>query len=233
MDIHKPKPVHGWREFLGEVATIVLGVLIAIGAEQTVEAAHWSQKVETDLREIMGEVGKNATYYAFRRAAAECVVRRLDELNSVTESVARRSLVQPIAHIGPHIGELIGDNAWQAARAEQALTHFPRREFDGLSVLYAQQVDIKSWVVSEEEAWATLEMLEGDPNRLGPTDITLLRNALQQARNLEFLITLNAKVQLGRSEALGVKTPTVDPADLKAPCAPLERSLNPAPMGRP
>ena len=31
MDIHKPKPWHGVREFLKEIGTIVIGVLIALG----------------------------------------------------------------------------------------------------------------------------------------------------------------------------------------------------------
>ena len=34
MDIHKPKPWHGWREFLKVYATIVIGVLTALAAEQ-------------------------------------------------------------------------------------------------------------------------------------------------------------------------------------------------------
>lgn len=34
---HLPKPLHGWREFLGEEGIIVFGVLIALGAEQIVE----------------------------------------------------------------------------------------------------------------------------------------------------------------------------------------------------
>ena len=37
MHVHLPKPLHGWREFTGEVGIIVLGVLIALGAEQVVE----------------------------------------------------------------------------------------------------------------------------------------------------------------------------------------------------
>jgi hypothetical protein len=40
MDIHKPKPWHGVREVLKEVGTIVVSVLIALGAEQAVEAIH-------------------------------------------------------------------------------------------------------------------------------------------------------------------------------------------------
>ena len=29
MHLHLPKPLHGWRAFVGEVGIIVLGVLIA------------------------------------------------------------------------------------------------------------------------------------------------------------------------------------------------------------
>ena len=38
MHIHKPKALHGWREFLGEIGVIVCGVLIAIVLDQSVEA---------------------------------------------------------------------------------------------------------------------------------------------------------------------------------------------------
>src|SRR5512142_2184012 len=45
MHIHLPKPLHGWREFAGEVGIIVIGVLIALGAEQMVESWQWREKV--------------------------------------------------------------------------------------------------------------------------------------------------------------------------------------------
>ena len=41
MDIHKPKSIRNWREFLTEIGTIVLGVSIALAAEQAVEWWHW------------------------------------------------------------------------------------------------------------------------------------------------------------------------------------------------
>jgi hypothetical protein len=40
MHVHLPKPMHGWRAFAGEVGIIVLGVLIALGAEQVVQTIH-------------------------------------------------------------------------------------------------------------------------------------------------------------------------------------------------
>ena len=44
MDIHRPKAWHGGRELLKEIAIIVLGVLIALGAEQAVQAFDWANK---------------------------------------------------------------------------------------------------------------------------------------------------------------------------------------------
>jgi len=45
MHVHLPKPLHGWREFAGEVGIIVLGVLIALGAEQAIQAIHSQREV--------------------------------------------------------------------------------------------------------------------------------------------------------------------------------------------
>lgn len=53
MDVHKPKPWHNWREFLAEIATIVIGVLIALGAEQAVEWLHWRREVEAERGSLL------------------------------------------------------------------------------------------------------------------------------------------------------------------------------------
>jgi len=45
MHIHLPKPLHGWRELVGEVGIIVVGVLIALLAEQAVDAWRWQDKI--------------------------------------------------------------------------------------------------------------------------------------------------------------------------------------------
>jgi hypothetical protein len=41
MEKRFPAPLHGWREFAGEVGTIVLGVLLALGAQELVQSFHW------------------------------------------------------------------------------------------------------------------------------------------------------------------------------------------------
>ncbi len=69
MHFHLPKPLHGWREFLGEVGIIVIGVLIALSAEQTIEWLHWRHEARLarealafDFRRIIGEAAQTDAF---------------------------------------------------------------------------------------------------------------------------------------------------------------------------
>ena len=233
MHIHRPKPLHGLREILVEIGVIVIGVMIALAAEQWVEWTHWQERVRTGRREIHSEVAVDAAFYGFRATAEPCVVQRLNQLAEITEARAAGTRVAPVHFAGIHLGFLVSDNNWQAERAEQTLTHLPRAELEDLSQFYAQAGDMKLWIEKEEDAWATLRILEGDPNRLGQGDVAMLRNALQQARNFNFLIAVNSKEQLDLAHKLGVNVPAPDATYVTRTCAPLDRSINPNPMGAP
>ena len=63
MHFHLPKPLHGWREFAGEVGIIVLGVLIALSAEQVVEGLHMRSETEA---------GETAFKYPIRGTFVGC-----------------------------------------------------------------------------------------------------------------------------------------------------------------
>jgi len=40
MHIHKPKQLHGFSEFVSEIGVIVIGILIALALEQSLEYMH-------------------------------------------------------------------------------------------------------------------------------------------------------------------------------------------------
>jgi hypothetical protein len=82
MDIHKPKgPIHGWREFLGEVGIIVLGVLIALAAEQAVEALRWSHTVHQSETAMRLELLRDDLPQAYYRVSiTPCVSKQIDDL---------------------------------------------------------------------------------------------------------------------------------------------------------
>lgn len=73
MHVHLPKPLHGWRAFVGEVGIIVLGVLIALGAEQVVESVHDRYLARQALDHIRGELAFNSAFAAERVAIGDCM----------------------------------------------------------------------------------------------------------------------------------------------------------------
>src|SRR3954469_17736141 len=83
MHIHLPKPLHGWREFVGEVGIIVIGVLIALGAEQVVEAMHWRSEVEAARQSLYDTVPGNLNAAKWRQQQQPCVDRRLAEIDQI------------------------------------------------------------------------------------------------------------------------------------------------------
>ena len=53
LDVHPPHaPTHTWKDFFLHIATIVIGLLIAIGLEQTVEYVHHRRQI-TETREAL------------------------------------------------------------------------------------------------------------------------------------------------------------------------------------
>ena len=80
MHFHLPKPLHGWREFAGEVGIIVIGVLIALGAEQVLEDWHWHNEVSNFRAAVDHEIGRNLDVWRIMMSVRPCVAHRLDDL---------------------------------------------------------------------------------------------------------------------------------------------------------
>jgi hypothetical protein len=60
LDVHPPHtPTHTWRDFLIHIATIVVGLLIAIGLEQSVEAIHHRHQAHHARELIVHEIQLN------------------------------------------------------------------------------------------------------------------------------------------------------------------------------
>lgn len=59
LDVHPPHhAAHSWRDFFVHIATIVIGLLIAVGLEQTVEFVHHRHQreaLEAQMREVLAQ----------------------------------------------------------------------------------------------------------------------------------------------------------------------------------
>jgi len=147
MHFHLPKPLHGWREFAGEVGIIVIGVLIALAAEQVVEDWQWHRKVEVVRKSLMGELANDRGRWEVNMAEAKCAVTYLDRL----DRWAQRSAPAPPVQYGDEpAGSFFWMHwaNWNLATGSQTLDHFPIDEQIALAALYDgvahRQVDIET-----------------------------------------------------------------------------------------
>jgi hypothetical protein len=79
LDVHPPHaPTHSWRDFFIHIATIVVGLLIAIGLEQTVEFFHHRHQLHQLEQSLDKEVERN-------HRLAQKDIAELDDLMSIEE----------------------------------------------------------------------------------------------------------------------------------------------------
>ena len=147
MHFHLPKPLHGWREFLGEVGIIVVGVLIALAAEQIVEDMRWHRKVDVVRKSLMGELANDRGRWEINMAEAKCSVQYLDELDKWAQG---RAPTLPVQYGDEAPGSFFWMHSanWALATGSETLDHFPIDEQIAFAALYDgvshRQVDIET-----------------------------------------------------------------------------------------
>jgi hypothetical protein len=180
MHVHLPKPLHGWRALTGEVGIIVIGVLIALGAEQVVETVHWSNEVATERESLLQEASDNVGVVASRQAQQPCVDRRLQEIRSVLERHRRGEPLGLHADIGRPTSPGASRGTWQIALAGQALSHMSYKEKLALSDSF-NDFDLWERISFEEKAiWLRLAPLNM-PDLLSEQDWSGIRSAYAEA----------------------------------------------------
>lgn len=133
---HIPKPLHGWREFTGEVGIIVLGVLVALGAEQVVEYFHHRAELRDAENAMTSELRDDDLPQAFTRASIyDCYSSELDAIQDAVGSANRAKFLARAEAYRP-VFRTWDDEAWKAALASQVLVHAGSRRMIGWSTPY-------------------------------------------------------------------------------------------------
>ena len=183
MHVHLPKPLHGWRAFLGEVGIIVVGVLIALAAEQVVEQVHWREQTRATRESLYSEAADNLAAALWRQQQQPCVDQRLDEIASI---FATHAAGQPIHLRGPigHPVYMSGpQTGWQIAVSSQALTHMKLADKLRLASAFDNYANLTSVLKLEQDAWLKLGMLDR-PQLLTDGDWPILHQAYAEAASL-------------------------------------------------
>lgn len=142
MHFHLPKPLHGWREFTGEVGIIVIGVLIALAAQQMVETWQWREKVHAAKQSIDFELNDQLDYSEEALRFRACAGPFVDALESAilrhdARTIARLHDTRP--PFEPHPWR---STAWQSAMSTGVADHFSQDQLDEYAFMFSSFNDI-------------------------------------------------------------------------------------------
>lgn len=206
MDVHKPKAPHGVREFIAEIAVIVLGVLIALGAEQLVQMIEWRHKVHAAEEAMAAELRDDNGPQAYARMAiSECLKQRLDEIRGAVESGADRATVVRLARAYQLPFWTWDSLGLQAATASNAFTRMSAERGQTWSLAYAVVPALDRANEREFRDLAELHAIRGSGGALTADEQAQILRAVELLRQDAQQIFIAANAFLPKVYEAGVR----------------------------
>jgi hypothetical protein len=174
------KPWHDWRNDARELVIVIVGVLIALLAQQVMQDWEWSQKVsaaETSMkRELLWDDGPQI----YQRAMMHpCLKQRLDQILSAVETHAPRSQVYSLAD-SFQVHQLSYDVvALQAALTSDVSSHVRQDILEHYMTPYAVMPELGHTAAAEQEHIARLHALSRTGGPLSEAEAMQVLNAVE------------------------------------------------------
>ncbi len=204
MEIHAPKPVHSWRDFLKEVGIIVLGVLIALSAEQAVEALHWHNKIASaeqamrlELRDDDGREG------IVRLAAGRCLDSALVGMQQAAARHATTAELRALAAAYHPPLRVWDSEAWKTVISSDVGTHMSAERLVQWSAPYRLLPYLSELNAREGEYVADLSAALPATGNASTAELAAFRRVVAQLRRVNDVMAGSAHMVLVRTDALG------------------------------
>jgi type II secretory pathway pseudopilin PulG len=222
MHVHLPKPLHGWRALAGEVGIIVVGVLIALAAEQTVQAVHERSIAREARNNVIAEIEQDMDVFRRRAQIQPCIDRRLDEIEQLIRA-APAPLPRPLWIGRPQVWEMYTQR-WNTASVGGRTSLLTLDQQSSFAVIYSRFAATEQMEQIEQQAWARLRGLEILP-RLDPAAAKDTVEALEEARYANWRIKTNGLQLAALARKPGYKTGELGlQAGSRSVCVPLHTS---------
>src|SRR5688500_8674692 len=128
------KPLRGWREFSGEVGIIVLGVLIALGAQQVVQGMQEREDIAQLRSAFRAELADDRGRWENMRATDACTLHRLRALDRWAATAPAGAKLERAYRL---LLWNMHSSAWDIAKTSPATARIPLEERLTYSDLYA------------------------------------------------------------------------------------------------
>lgn len=213
MDFHVPKVPHSWRELGKEIAIIVVGVVIALTAEQLVDDWQWHRKVGNAEAAMRHELLWDDGPQIYQRAALHpCISAQLDSIRSAVEAGRSRAEVGRLVD-GFSLPYFSYDSvARDAANADDVWSHIPRDEAEPFTLLYAVMPVMNQTSMREAYDWGSLRAFKRSGGPLTDSESSHLLEAVEALRQDEQVMWLAIAYQVPELRQLGGR---LDPGSVR------------------
>jgi len=223
MEMHKPRPIHNWRELATEIGVIVLGILIALGLDQAVEGHHTNERTEAAQRAVDTEVRFNLAKINRELDMRDCMARQTAALSSAigrNDQPEVRRLLETGGFVAPFPWT---DAAWRAAVTSGAADRFDQARRRSYWLIYgtvnaADRGQDQYWDAYQRLRAIALSGLSGsaDASQVEVTELARMMAAEQQKLSASTILKANAKRLFGfESTAAEIAAMPAAPGELE------------------
>jgi hypothetical protein len=205
LDVHPPhEAAHTWKDFFIHVATICVGLLIAVGLEQAVEYLHHRHQIGVARERIREEARVNQRILLEDEHGIDRIEANLDRALILVRS--SRGAKSASTEAPDFTFDLQGfyDEAYSSARESGVLNLMPYDESAMYQDAYAANgLSFKSGIDLWSQLHSAKAAMHGKPlNQLDSNEILPLIGAISEARGKAELAQENFKIQEQEWDAL-------------------------------
>jgi hypothetical protein len=199
-----PNPWGEWRENVRELAIVVLGVFIALIAQQLADDWQWRQKTRSAIAAMRHELLWDDGPQVYQRAISHpCAVAQLDAIRAAVEAGKSRAEVWGLID-SYGLGFVTYDSAaHDAAVAADAFTHMSQAEAAPFANIYPSMPVFNRTSEQEAAHIAELRALKRTGGSLGAAEVDATLSRVEALRNDERVMWSGAKWVIPNLRELG------------------------------
>lgn len=204
MPKQSPKQWHDWRNDARELAIVVVGVLIALLAQQVVQNWEWKTKVAAAERAMRHEMLWDNGPQLYQRAVMHrCAVQRLDAIRVAVEDGEPRGQITALinSYWVPYFS--YDSIARDAANTSDVASHMPADTMDLYAIVYTQMPPLTRNSEHEAADLAQLRALNRNGGALSSTERDKVLSAVEALRSDDHLMWLVSGWTMPKLRELG------------------------------
>ena len=199
------KPPHGWNAVAWELTIVTLGVLVALAAQQTMEALHDRSIAAETRADVTDELNSNLMSMVLRQSSDPCIERRLTELRAIVTQWEKTGSFETPRWVAQTPVIEIELSRYDAALSAGRLALLSGEEQYRMGAVVARIRKFDDWQIQERIPWGQLRALQFGASALSAEDRAAIRGALQNASTFGYEARINTAQALPMARRYGFK----------------------------